>query len=99
MEEVLTLEPVLDLKAALQLRRALLEHRGRALRIDASAVQRLGGLCLQVLLSAKLSWAEDGALFCLSPRSQAFDDTVFLFGAVPALGETRLEHRVTECAS
>ena len=50
--ESLALAPILDLKAAGPLRGALLERRGHPLELDAADVQRLGGLCLQVLLAA-----------------------------------------------
>jgi len=45
----------LDLKAAASLRSDLLSLRHTPLDIDASDVQRLGGLCLQVLMSAQAS--------------------------------------------
>ena len=56
---VLTLSPVLDLTAAEPLKAELLAHRGRVLVVDASGVERLGGLCLQVLLSALSLWRQD----------------------------------------
>jgi chemotaxis protein CheX len=81
MTATLVLEPVLDLKAAEPLKVALLEHQGDALSLDASHVQRLGGLCLQLLLAARRSWAEAGQTLVVTPRSAAFDDAVALFGA------------------
>jgi chemotaxis protein CheX len=84
----LTLGPVLDLRAAAPLRAALLERRGEAMEIDASAVERLGGLCLQVLMAAQHSWAEDGLPFAISGPSDAFREAARLFGASGRLGET-----------
>ena len=55
MSDALMLDPILDLKAAASLQAAILAHRGQALELDASAVQRLGAQCLQVLLSAQIS--------------------------------------------
>jgi chemotaxis protein CheX len=81
----LVLEPVLDLKAAAPLQAALLSRRGQALDLDASSVQRLGGLCLQVLLSAQKTWAEDAAPFAIGPGSPAFSEAVRLFGAETSL--------------
>ncbi len=53
------LPEVLDLKAAAPLAGEFLAHRGEELRVDASRVQRLGGQCLQVLLSAAMTWKVD----------------------------------------
>jgi chemotaxis protein CheX len=81
MGEALTLESVLDLKAAEPLKAALLARRGETLTLDASEVQRLGGQCLQVLLAARRSWSEDDRPFAIAPRSPAFDEALALFGA------------------
>jgi chemotaxis protein CheX len=75
------LPETLDLKAAGPLRAALLEARGGALEIDASNVQRLGGLCLQVLLSAEATWVTDGRPFTISTASPAFIEGVRRMGA------------------
>jgi chemotaxis protein CheX len=77
----IALDPVLDLNAAAPLTAALRQHRGRPLRLDASAVRRLGGLCLQVLLAADRAWGEDGCPLAIAPRSAAFDEALALFGA------------------
>ena len=90
MNNALLLGSVLDLKAAAPLKASLLEHRGEDVRIDASAVQRLGALCLQLLLAAKRTWAEEGHAFDIQPRSDAFDDGVRLFGAASRLGDTAI---------
>ena len=70
----------------------LLARRGEPLALGASAVERLGGLSLQVLLSAARSWAADGHQLIVSPVSDAFVEQCRAFGAgalVPALaGET-----------
>lgn len=58
--DALLLPEFLDLKAAVPLHRALLDQRGKDVEVDASQVRRLGGLCLQVLLSAVSTWAADG---------------------------------------
>lgn len=52
----LQLPEVLDLKAAGPLAAELLNRRGEEISIDASRVRRLGGQCLQVLLSAAMTW-------------------------------------------
>ncbi len=53
------LAPILDLNAALPLAAEFLSHRGEEVTVDASRVQRLGGQCLQVLLSAAMTWKAD----------------------------------------
>lgn len=81
MCETLILPEVLDLKAAEPLKAELLALRGRALTLDASAVQRLGGLCLQVLLSARKTWAADGVNLNLGSVSQSWTEQWDAFGA------------------
>mgnify|MGYP001057038849 CR=1 FL=1 len=81
MSETMQLESVLDLRAAARLRKNLLAIRGADVTLDASAVQRLGGQCLQVLLSAKRTWDGDGRAFNLTAPSEAFASSIQLFGA------------------
>jgi chemotaxis protein CheX len=78
---VVKLDPTLDIGAAERLHRGLLALRGRPLSLDASEVQRLGGLCLQVLLSARATWRADGRPIALTAPSQAFDRAWAAFGA------------------
>ena len=52
-----------------------------ALALDASGVDRLGGLCLQVLLSARKTWAADGQPFTVRAASDAFAAQWEAFGA------------------
>ena len=77
---VLRLEPTLDLNAAEPLRRALNDLRGQAVKVDASQVIRLGGLCLQLLISARKTWAEEGRTFRLQDRSPEFTEQLSVFG-------------------
>jgi chemotaxis protein CheX len=44
-------------------------------------VERLGALCLQVLLSARLTWAADGAPLTIAAASPAFEEQVARLGA------------------
>ena len=81
MNVTLVLPAVLDLKAAAQLKADLAGLRGQPATLDASAVQRLGGLCLQVLLAARKYWLESGHMLTISTRSEAFDEGLRLFGA------------------
>lgn len=77
---VLSLAPILDLQAAEPLRAELMVLRGRALSIDASQVSRLGGLCLQVLIAARKTWAEDGLPLSVDEPSEAFTEQLASFG-------------------
>jgi chemotaxis protein CheX len=81
--ETLQLDAVLDLGAAERLHAQLMGLRGRPLEIDASAVERLGGLCVQVLLSAQKTWAADGGDIRLGAASPTFEQTWALFAAPP----------------
>lgn len=77
--------PVLDLGHAAALRNDLLALRGRPLTIDASAVERLGGLGLQVILAARKTWEEDGQSLTLASASDAFTAQWIAFGADPTV--------------
>jgi chemotaxis protein CheX len=77
----LQLEPILDLGAAERLHAQLTELRGRPLDIDASQVERVGGLCLQVLLSARNTWRADGHPAAIGSPSAAFQDAWAMFAA------------------
>ena len=70
----------LDLQAAEPLRAELMALRGRALDLDASQVSRMGGLCLQVLLSARATWTADGLPLRLEQPSDAFIEQLAAFG-------------------
>lgn len=75
------LPAVLDLRAAGVLTSQLLARRGQPLTVDASGVERLGGLSLQVLLSAVRTWAADGLELTVAPVSEAFVEQCRAFGA------------------
>ena len=81
----LVLTEVLDLNAVSPLKAQILALRGSALEVDASAVRRLGGLCLQVLLAAKAAWDADGQAFSVTNASESFAEASRLFGAKDAL--------------
>jgi chemotaxis protein CheX len=81
MGDAFSLDPLLDLKAAVPLQSFLLLRRSTPLEIDASRVTRLGGLCLQVLLAAESTWRHDGVPFSIPAQSQAFRNDLRQFGA------------------
>jgi chemotaxis protein CheX len=75
------LPSVLDLRAATPLRSEILSARGTPLALDASDVEHLGGLCLQIILAAAKSWRADGLEFQVVNPTPAFVDSLKLLGA------------------
>lgn len=78
--ETVSLSPVLGLSEAGALRDQLLAMRGRMVDLDGSKVERLGGLGLQVLLSANATWRQDGQRLRLTAPSEALRHGLALFG-------------------
>ncbi len=78
---MMQLPEVMDLKAAAPLADQLIKRRGQPIVLDASRVQRIGGLCLQVVLSARDTWNADGLPFSVANPSAAFLESLELFGA------------------
>lgn len=87
--EAYALDAVLDYRAVAPLRDALLERRGGPLEVDASRVEKMGALCLQVLVAARRAWSGDHVPFGFGARSAAFESSVAAFGAGEALGISR----------
>src|SRR5581483_310007 len=89
---VVTLPPALDIGMAGVIADHLLGLRGQAVSLDAGAVERLGGLGLQVLICAARPWGEDGGLLTLANPTEAFFEALTQFGATditaPLLGDT-----------
>lgn len=79
----LELPEILDLKAAAPLLAEFLQCRGGDLCVDASKVRRLGAQCLQVLLSAGLTWKADAAALCFTDPSPDFLDGLSKLGIYP----------------
>lgn len=86
-----TLNAILDLREAAPLAERLLARRGTDLVIDGGAVQRLGGQCLQVLLSARATWTADGRNFLVGNISPAIVATLELLGIALADLNNRAE--------
>ncbi|NBW07632.1 MAG: STAS domain-containing protein [Caulobacteraceae bacterium] len=81
MTASVVLAPVLDILQADPLRAELLALRGQPVSVDASAVERLGGLCLQILISADQTWSRDGQALTIDNPSEAFATQWNMFGA------------------
>ena len=71
----LSLDPVLDLRAAGPLKIMLQQGLGRGLplAIDASAVSRMSTACVQVLTALVLETQKSGTALVLKKSSPAFD--------------------------
>ncbi|MGP0060558.1 MAG: STAS domain-containing protein [Beijerinckiaceae bacterium] len=76
----LVLPSILDLKAATPLVETLLPLRGGDLLVDASNAERLGGQCLQVLVSAVATWQADGFSLEFAKPSDAFIEGLAVLG-------------------
>ncbi|HEV7691686.1 MAG TPA: STAS domain-containing protein [Hyphomonadaceae bacterium] len=76
-----SLPTVIDLVAVTPLRDNLLALRGQDIEIDAGAVERIGGLGIQLLLSAELTWRQDGHICRTVRRSPAMTEALRLSGA------------------
>lgn len=70
----------LDLTFAAPLRAHLAALTGQPLTIDASNVERLGGLCLQVLLAAGIAWGQQGDELRVLNPSDAFNNSMKIMG-------------------
>jgi chemotaxis protein CheX len=79
----LQLPNILDVKAASALQQQFLNRRGNPLQVDASQVERLGGLCLQVLLAAQAAWAADGETLSYEGPSPELLAGLDVFGVKP----------------
>lgn len=90
---MLSLPATLDLRAAPELAASLLARRGQDVALDGSAVRHLGAQCLQILLSARQTWASDGRSFGIAGASEEFAAGAALLGAADLVtgGQT------TEC--
>lgn len=77
----LVLPPILDLRSADTLKAALVSARGQALTIDASEVERIGGIGLQILLSAIRTWKADAQPLAFVNVAEEFSQQWQSFGA------------------
>ena len=81
MDQRMDLPSVLDLSAVSSIQTELNGLRGKSLELDASGVERLGGICLQVLLAAKAAWETDEKEFRIVNPSEAFTTNARLMAA------------------
>lgn len=74
------LSEVLDLTAASPLAQALLARRGSDVSVDASRVNRVGALCLQVLVAAAATFKADGVRLRVDKPTDEFLEGCRLLG-------------------
>ena len=74
------LPPKLDTAAAAGLAETLASNRGHDLVLDATAVEMIGGRCLEVLLRARHHWKEDGFRVRVAGLSGALDENLAHLG-------------------
>ncbi len=79
-EQGLKLAPVLDLNEATVLHGKLQALRGSDVVVDASAVERCGTQCVQVLVAGAKAWEADKKTFSINQMSPAFEKTMQLIG-------------------
>lgn len=82
-DATLKLAPKLDLRAASELYDALKEKSGSDLTLDASEVNHMGALAVQVIRSAAKSWSEAGMSLSMSACSTDLSDQLALLGFAP----------------
>lgn len=76
----LKLSAVLDLNEASALHGKLMSMRGSDIVIDASAVDRVGVQCAQVLVAGARLWEDDKKSFSVEKASDAYSKTMQLIG-------------------
>lgn len=79
--KTVVLPAVIGAGEAGSLREELLAARGHMVDLDGAGVARLGGLGLQVLLSAHATWKQDGQRLRLVQPSDALLQSLDLLGA------------------
>ncbi|MHC3126374.1 chemotaxis protein CheX [Brevundimonas sp. GN22] len=80
---IVSLPAVIDLRTVEQLKADLMAQRGHPVALDASSVERVGGLGVQLLLSAIKTWQADGKSLTFINVSNAMNEQWLSFGSSP----------------
>jgi anti-anti-sigma regulatory factor len=75
LDDVLKLPATMDVARARSLFDDLSQRRGTSLTIDASDVQKVSALAIEVLMSAQLQWRSDGIALNVSNVPESVLDT------------------------
>jgi len=94
LDDVLKLPQTLDVAAVRAVREDLLGRRGTATTVDASEVERIGALGIELLIAAQRQWQKDESVLQLVGLSGTVTDAFKDLGLDPAtldIRETDLE--------
>lgn len=80
MTKKVVLTAKLDSAAAIALRDQFLESKDDDIALDGSNVEYLGGLCLELMMSARHLWTSADKSFSLTDPSQKLLDDLGRFG-------------------
>lgn len=78
--EIVSLPKVLGLVEASSLLSMFIEKKSSHIIINAENVMRIGSQCMQILVSAKKSWEEEGFDFIFTNPSKEFLETMSIIG-------------------
>lgn len=80
MERTIELPRRFDAATARRLAETLGEHRGSALRFEASAVESVSAMGIELIIAIARQWQADGKSFTLSGLSERFKATCQTLG-------------------
>ncbi len=83
MAKMVTLVPKLDTAASVALRDEILAAVDEDLVFDGTVVEQVGGLCLELLMSAGTLWPKAGHSVSLENPSMQMVDDLKRFGLTP----------------
>lgn len=98
MSEVFALPNRLDSSGAVPLIQALLARRGQPVTLDASGVELVGALALEVIVAAGRQWEADRHPLIVARPSERFSnacDALGLCASAPWKASASLGHEVT----
>ena len=80
MVKRVALAPKLDTAAAAELRKSLVEAQDDDIVIDASAVEMIGALCVETLMSVAAVWSKAGRSVTIEDASPQMINDLGFFG-------------------
>jgi chemotaxis protein CheX len=89
LDDVLKLPQTLDVAAVRAVREDLLTRRGTATTMDASDIERIGALGVELLIAAQRQWQKDDSVLQLVGLSEAVTDAFTDLGLDAAVLGTR----------
>jgi chemotaxis protein CheX len=89
LDDVLKLPQTLDVAAVRAVREDLLARRGTATTMDASDIERIGALGVELLIAAQRQWQKDDSVLQLVGLSEAVTDAFTDLGLDAAVLDIR----------